>query len=498
MLDRWAMAPQGSAMAHLFARGAISCAIGQGLPILDSTNIIAYAGAGLLVGAATILKRPLAGGTLTKGCRCCLCFAHDCFVHRDSVHRRKDGDTGKTSKHLQPHLPFPIFDCRAASSAATGAEAIWNPASGFACSLVRPAAWVVAAGVETDWEMIRQMIGHHVVDRMYKGLEDHKQWPGFYISIIWGTFLPWSILLIPMTYFTLRRLLGRTPIAIDPKPYQFLVAWVIPSWIFFECLGTKLPHYTLPLFVALVILCADMLVQSWNRLTEVLDAKWFRWMGWGWLAVWTLIAGVGLAYLWFIMPAYFRIGLPMGAALVALGVGGAIAWNRPTWVFITVLGYATVLLLGHTMLMPAIRELRISQNCAEVLRQKHDQGYAIAACGYEEPSLVFYVGQWMHKPPTELHTLNFINIQQVQILVDQATHHQAGKKMCIVINEPEFKALGPKAAALEIARYPGFPSIRLKPDPTKPVVPHIVHVIVTELPATASTSTSAPSTATKL
>ncbi len=112
----------------------------------------------------------------------------------------------------------------------------------------------------------------------------------FYISIIWGTFLPWSILLlIPMTYFTLRRLLGRTPIAIDPKPYQFLVVWVVPSWIFYECLGTKLPHYTLPLFVALVILCADMLVQSWNRLTEVLDAKWFRWMGWGWLAVWTAI-----------------------------------------------------------------------------------------------------------------------------------------------------------------------------------------------------------------
>ncbi len=57
-----------------------------------------------------------------------------------------------------------------------------------------------------------------------------------------------------------------------------------------------------------------------------------------------------------------------GVALVALGVGGAIAWNRPTWVFITVLGYATALLLGNIMLMPAIRELRISQDCAEVLR----------------------------------------------------------------------------------------------------------------------------------
>ncbi len=82
--------------------------------------------------------------------------------------------------------------------------------------------------------------------------------------------------------------------------------------------------------------------------------------------------------------------------------------------------------------------------------------------------------------------------------MDQAAHHQPGAKMCIVINEPEFKALGPKAAALEIARYPGFPGIRFKSDPAKPVVPHIVHIIVTELPATASTSTSAPSTATKL
>jgi 4-amino-4-deoxy-L-arabinose transferase-like glycosyltransferase len=37
---------------------------------------------------------------------------------------------------------------------------------------------------------------------------------------------------------------------------QFLLAWIIPSWIIFELVPTKLPHYTLPLYPALALLAA--------------------------------------------------------------------------------------------------------------------------------------------------------------------------------------------------------------------------------------------------
>ena len=40
---------------------------------------------------------------------------------------------------------------------------------------------------------------------------------------------------------------------------QFLLAWLIPSWVVFEAVMTKLPHYVLPLYPAIAILIAGIL-----------------------------------------------------------------------------------------------------------------------------------------------------------------------------------------------------------------------------------------------
>ena len=37
---------------------------------------------------------------------------------------------------------------------------------------------------------------------------------------------------------------------------RFLVAWIVPTWIVFELVTTKLPHYVLPLYPAIAILIA--------------------------------------------------------------------------------------------------------------------------------------------------------------------------------------------------------------------------------------------------
>ena len=39
-------------------------------------------------------------------------------------------------------------------------------------------------------------------------------------------------------------------------PLRFLLAWVVPCWIVFELVVTKLPHYVLPLYPAIAILIA--------------------------------------------------------------------------------------------------------------------------------------------------------------------------------------------------------------------------------------------------
>ena len=40
---------------------------------------------------------------------------------------------------------------------------------------------------------------------------------------------------------------------------QYLLAWLVPSWILFELVLTKLPHYVLPLYPAIAILTVGAL-----------------------------------------------------------------------------------------------------------------------------------------------------------------------------------------------------------------------------------------------
>src|SRR5262249_34325601 len=47
----------------------------------------------------------------------------------------------------------------------------------------------------------------------------------------------------------------------DPE-VKFLLAWLLPSWIVFELVPTKLPHYVLPLYPAIAILVALAIEQQ--------------------------------------------------------------------------------------------------------------------------------------------------------------------------------------------------------------------------------------------
>src|SRR5258708_14584169 len=51
---------------------------------------------------------------------------------------------------------------------------------------------------------------------------------------------------------------------------QYLLAWLVPSWIVFELVLTKLPHYVLPLYPAIAILTVGALER------RVLSRSWLR------------------------------------------------------------------------------------------------------------------------------------------------------------------------------------------------------------------------------
>lgn len=308
-----------------------------------------------------------------------------------------------------------------------------KPALGFLILIASVGAWVIAAGTRTNWVLINQMVGVHflvrtmgpllsslgivIPDIAHPGGNDpmsaYRHPPGFYTALVWVTFWPWTPLLIPMAYHTLRRMLRRTAMNIDPRPYQFLVAWVVPMWILLELSRGKLLHYCLPLYVAMIILCADTVVQSWFRLTEVLAARWFSWARYAWLLVWL---GMGAAAImantyWLHDPQLTRVSFIVAGAFAVVGIAGTISWGKPAWIFITVLGYAASLMIANTLYVPQIKGLHATQWAMAEAKKVRDRGFQLIAIGHDEPTMVFYSEQ----------TLKFVNVP-----ADLVAMHHAG------------------------------------------------------------------------
>ncbi len=271
-----------------------------------------------------------------------------------------------------------------------------RPLRGLALLAVLICPWFAAAWIETRGKLIAEMLNQNLVQRTTSGLQHHGAPPGFYLAVIWATFWPWSVLLVPAGYHLLRRARGRTPIILDRTAYQFLLAWIVPAWLVFELIVTKMVQYVLPLFIPLAIICADTLVQSWHRMTDVLNAGWFAAARWVWMIIWIILGGGMLLATWkWLAPAdgmEFRLIVPTGAALMAVGVAGAMSWNRPAWPFVTVFTFAIALLLADTVSLPAVRQLDISRRAGMDMRLLAQRGYHLAAAGYIEPTLVFYSG----------------------------------------------------------------------------------------------------------
>ena len=175
-----------------------------------------------------------------------------------------------------------------------------------------------------------------------------------------------------------------------PAGNQFLLAWVVPSWVIFELVVTKLPHYVLPLYPAIAILIAG-----------AVDARALsprRWLVWGtvWWFVGPLIAGIaGIVTLAVIGRQFGLLAWPL--------IGGAVVMGLLAWRLYEIDGAEHSLLRAvaaavltaiaiFSFVVPGLTYFFPSPMLARVLRDSGCPHPEAAAVGYQEPSLVFLAG----------------------------------------------------------------------------------------------------------
>jgi 4-amino-4-deoxy-L-arabinose transferase-like glycosyltransferase len=79
---------------------------------------------------------------------------------------------------------------------------------------------------------------------------------------------------------------------------RFCLAWLVPAWVLFELIPTKLPHYVLPMYPALALICARSAIAVLNGAAPWYDKR-LLWVTGG---LWAL---VGLDWCWAGPPRIF-------------------------------------------------------------------------------------------------------------------------------------------------------------------------------------------------
>ncbi len=259
---------------------------------------------------------------------------------------------------------------------------VWRlrPVLGVIWMLVLVLPWFVAIFWRAGDAFFADSIGGDMLAKL-SAQESHGAPPGTYLLLFWVTFWPGAPLAGLATPAVWRA--RREPGA------QFLLAWLVPSWIVFEIVLTKLPHYVLPLYPAIAILAVGALER------RVLSISWLRSGAAWWFAIpalLSLIAVVGAVILTH-QPAF--LAWPFVAASLIFGL---FAWwlyddNRAERSLLNAVVAAIFLYAAlFGAVMPSLTTLFPSAEIARALRNVVCVGPKAAAAGFHEPSLVFMTG----------------------------------------------------------------------------------------------------------
>lgn len=279
------------------------------------------------------------------------------------------------------------------------APLLWWLGPVLAAAIIAP--WFVAIQAATDGRFLSDMFGVDIIPKVLTSNEGHGALPGFHLFLL-------AFLIFPATYalpaaVRLAWDAMRAPRGDDEhQGMRFLIAWALPTFLFFELMPTKLPHYVLPAYPAIALMCGAglmaMLGRPW-RTAHPAGLVLFA------VAGLVIVALTALAATF--MPGDFATDLrrAVSAALIGLGVVGlslaALVMLRWPAARAAVL-VACALTLSFSLrerLLPEARELFASNEAVAALTRARLTPRAdrpLWVVGYPEASIVFITRTSIH------------------------------------------------------------------------------------------------------
>ena len=285
-------------------------------------------------------------------------------------------------------------------------------------SLVLP--WVLMVTSATDGAFLNIAIKGDLVNKLQSVQESHGAPPLTYLMLVVITFWPGSL-------FIARGINAIRNQWRDPN-ILFCLGWMVPFWVVLELTPTKLPHYNLPVFAALAILCSigafatlppqksksaepQKSQNNANKDKTKASTTIFLTRAFAYIRMMSLPRILVLAWEYLFMAVGPVLGVVVlyaasfaqgsramaGVALLASIIVsiGAFWWQRggsmrAIGVMITAaIGFHMALMGG---VMPSLDKIRVSPRLHAEIAALDPAPEVVIAAGYHEPSLVFIHG----------------------------------------------------------------------------------------------------------
>jgi 4-amino-4-deoxy-L-arabinose transferase-like glycosyltransferase len=213
-----------------------------------------------------------------------------------------------------------------------------------------------------------------------EGAEGHGAPPGYYWLLFWLLFWPAAPLAVLATPFAWAH--RREPAV------RFLLAWIVPGWILFELVVTKLPHYVLPFLPAFAILIALALerkasADNWTKTTAFL-----------WPVVAILLPVASVLFVLLLQGRFGKAFWPFAAIAMTLGM---LAWWRllnesaERGLVLALIAAAANAIAVYTVL-PRVQGIAIAPRLVAAARAAPCKSPELVSAGYHEPNIVFLGG----------------------------------------------------------------------------------------------------------
>ena len=333
--------------------------------------------------------------------------------------------------------------------------------------------WYVAIYVQHGWSHIQAFILNDNLSRYTQPFWGPRRNVFFFLRVLMGDFLPWSLFLIPLLWlgvqhlWSLRR--NNVPngsgeaIQLKDRHSGLLAIWLVVIILFFSLSRSKEDLYILPVYPAAAALVGNFLA-GLNGNSRPSHRSAIRWTS---LALGMMIAAATLA-VWYLFGPRAQPYQLAGAAEMALAgtIGGLVAGvtaisNKTRWaVLATAIAVIACNFIFVLKALPDLERYRPVRSLCEVIAAEAGPDALVGYYRAAYPSMVFY----LRRPIFEYYLEN-----------EMVSTFWSNKEVFCVINERDYEAIKPQLPpeTRVLASHPTF-QVKLKSILNKGDLPQMI------------------------